>query len=97
MTFSIFLANLRLCLMKSHLILLLAHIRPNYNAFEQGLKFPHKTPKILHANFPMLLQSMDDGKSQKKFKDVWGTNRQCVTYVCILVPHFEENVHQVLL
>lgn len=41
MTFSIFLANLRLCLMKSHLILLLAHICPNYNAFEQGLKFPH--------------------------------------------------------
>ncbi len=77
MTFSIFLANLRLCLMKPHLTLLLTHICPNYNAFEPGLKYlylktPHKTPKN-HANFPMLLlQSMGNGKTQKKFRDVWG-------------------------
>ncbi len=106
--------------MKSHLTLLLAHICPNYSAFKQGLKYLSlfedcdKIPKN-HANFPMLLQSMGDGKSQKKFKDVWGdrawamekarrssrmfggTNRQCFMYFCILVPHFEENVHLVLL
>jgi len=46
MTFSIFLANLRLCLMKSHLTLLLAHICPNCSAFKRGLKYLHlKTPQ----------------------------------------------------
>lgn len=53
MTFSIFLANLSLCLMKSHLTLLLAHICPDYNAFKRGWKYLYlKTPKN-HANFPM--------------------------------------------
>jgi hypothetical protein len=56
MTFSIFLANLSLCLMKSHLNLLLAHICPNYNAFKRGLKYlylktlnPYKPCELSHA------------------------------------------------
>jgi hypothetical protein len=46
MTFSIFMANLRLCLLTSHLTLLLAHICPTYNAFKRGLKYLYlKTPQ----------------------------------------------------
>lgn len=95
MTFSIFLANLRLCLMKSHLTLLLAHICPNCSAFKRGLKYLYlKTPQTPknHANFPMLLRSMGDGKSQKKFRDVWGTNRQCLTYFFAFWSHILKKI-----